>query len=202
MTLDDILTIPACREAVGVSSTSEDATLTTLRTAAVGWLARRVDREIVDRTFTTDRKRFVYQTRHRDGRPRFFFRATDIKADQPITLFASTGTSPGPRPTTGLVLTTANAVMSVGLQGLTLYEILSGSEMTDDLASIYRLEAPTPAVSLSVGMDAGNLPDEWPAAVQMVVRALYEGSAFDTIGSSSMLDILLAPWNGIPESEY
>lgn len=55
------------------------------------------------------------------------------------------------------MLTTTNLVLSVDLTGLTLFEVMLGGSMTDDLASVYLLETPVPAVSL-------------------VVRALYEGT--------------------------
>lgn len=202
MLIDDVLTIARCREIVGVSSNSEDAALSSARAAAVGWLGRRVNREILDRTYTTAADRFVHQCKGR-GPPRFFFRATDIDESRPIVYYgANSSEDPGPRPTSGTPLTTANARMSVNLHGLTIFELTdSTGRLTADLAGHWRIDHPTPAVRISVGMAAGDIPTEWPEAVGLMVRQLYEGSALDSISETSTLSILLAPWNTVAMNE-
>ncbi len=57
-----------------------------------------------------------------------------------------------------------------------------------------RFTDPAPRIVCARGMNADDIPPPWTTAVALIVRALYDGSAYDALAEMSSLSMLMASY--------
>lgn len=189
-TLDNVITLPRLRDAVGGISDS-DTELDPYRKAAIAWLEKYTGRVIVDRTNRQSPPDAFGYSLYPDM---IWFWMPDIKSDATITLNHSTPMDdPAGRPsqTEAITLNDDARRTLLDFDGLILYGGAPDALWNGKI----RYDHPTPYITVSTqGMDSADIPAEWGQAVALIVRALYDGTAYDDIGKHSSLKLLLMPW--------
>ncbi|MBF2756100.1 MAG: hypothetical protein ISN29_12730 [Gammaproteobacteria bacterium AqS3] len=183
---DDIIDLPRLREAVGGIGDSEDVLLSAHRSAAVDWLSRWVGRTIIDRAnVRTDHHDFVYcQSPERIG-----FTLPDIKSGTlSISYNANTAKPTGQGSETLEIDTDDSRVF------LTHEEVWIHPPEGEYWCNLMRFNYPVPILTASCGMNASDIPPVWKDAVALIVRALYDGTAYDNLSEMSVLKMILRPW--------
>ena len=185
-THDDIITIPRLREAVGGVGDSEDALISAHRSAAVDWLERWVSRTIIDRTdVQTTHHDFVYSPR-----PEMIgFELPDIKAGTLTIQYALHTADPMGQGDQTLTIETTDARVFLDHRYVMIHAPTGGSWRTT-----MRFNYPVPLLTASCGMNASDIPPVWSDAVALIVRALYDGTAYDALSDMSVLHMILKPW--------
>lgn len=186
---DDLITITRLREVVGVSSSSEDATLTANRAAAISWLERRLGRCIVNRTAAVSGSDDVRLHFNPD---RLHFRFPDLAGPVVLSYAPSTASATSERASTETIPVVSDRLV-IDHHGIFLFPPAGRGWL-----EILRMVWPFPRVTANQGMAVESIDAAWVEAVGLMVRALYEGSAYDDLGENSMLKMLLTPWPPLP----
>lgn len=191
-TPDDLITLPRLRDALGIPGDEADAVLTGYRAAAVDWLEGWLGRQILDRSnLTSAADAFGWL----DEPDALYFGLADVKADSSVTLhFADFDADPGAGRSGTQVFASTDGLLSIDAKGVLIYRAAAEAKRWN--RSI-RFAHPTPTISAEVGMSAGDIPAQWSEAAALIVRALYDGSAFDSLGEMSVLTMMLQSYRPV-----
>lgn len=190
---DDVITLPRLRQAIGGVS-DNDATMGAYRDAAIAWISEYTGRCILDKAGTqqSSPQAFGYSP----WPDRIWFRVSDIKQwgdTNPLTLhFSQSEDDPSGRPSQSEAVVYNDEARRVVLDyhALTIY-----GDPDDPWIDKMRMMHPIPYITYSLrGMASADIPATWGQAVALIVRALYDGTAYDSIGNDSALDLMMRPW--------
>lgn len=189
---DDVITVPALRAALGGVGDTEDARLEAHRRAAISHIERWTNRSIIDRTgWASGAGDFTLTG---DPVSEIVFDVSDVKDGDFVFRHSPPGTDPSFNYVTLETLTLPSARVSADHA---LLRILP-PDGRRGWGEIITLEFPAPSVIVDRGMAAADIPPQWSEACALIVRALYDGSAFDALASNSALTLLLSPWRPVP----
>lgn len=185
----DVISDTRLREAIGSVGDEDDVLLSGFRASAIDWLERYTGRCILDRNdYRTDPTQF---RRRAHWQHDFIgFRVTDIKAGSLTVHYAAADADPQGQPDLSTTIATTDLRVHLFQDGVT---ILAASDAA--WASVMRFDYPVPALVANRGMAAGDIPPAWESACALLVRALYDGSAYDDLGTSTALQLLMRPYS-------
>lgn len=191
-TIDQVISTADVRAGIGSVGTTEDGLIARAKSSAVKMIEYYINRHLTDKTITTDVCDFSYMMRPSVLR----FRISDVKSDRPLTLrYAMNDTfATGTGDQTMVVTPDNDRRVSVHHDQIDWY-----AEDGAPWTGIMSLEHPTPTITAEVGMRATDIPTDIQDAVILIVRAIYDGSAYDKIEHDSILGALLKhyrPWRG------
>lgn len=191
--LDEVITIPRLRDGVGGVGDSEDVILTQYRAAAISRIEGMTGRCLVDRTSVTTPFdcRYIRLGRGYSAFDALAFAVSDVKPDSDLTFHYSelSGSSVPKGKTDRTETLTPSGESRIDLQTRTLMLYPPADDRWSDTIT---LVAPVPRLTCRRGMSAADIPEEFGAATILLVRAIYEGSAYDSFEKNSAVSMLLA----------
>ena len=203
---DDLITLPRLREGLGIVGDSQDSNLSAYRSAALGYIERYTGRSILNREgWESEESDFEYKPRMTarwtqemfpDG---LFFRISDIQADSEVTLlFSNEDDDPAGKAAQSEQVAVSSARVNLFHDGILIYP--DPDHRAQFWSDRIRLEYPVPRLICNRGMPAGIIPAEWGSAAELIVRAIFDGSAYDAMDTRSALGMLLAPFGSLTEN--
>ena len=189
MTLDDVISLPAARSYVGIVSADDDDRITRHRAAAVALVEEYLRRHILDRDGLE-----AEGSRVADGA--LYFRCPDVVKPDSLTIrYRPAEAGAGAARTAAIEFNADQTTDLVDADsgGLRIWPQAEG------WPQFYTGRMPL-ITGLAAGMPAAALPEPWQAAIELLIRELYEGSAMDAIPAGSVVDSLLRPWERFPRA--
>lgn len=185
-TPDEVITIPRLRQAIGGVGDSEDALLTAYRNSGIRWIENWTGRKIADvdgwRTESTD----FY---HFDIPDIITFRVSDVKTGDLVVHYRNADDDPTGQSDQTLTIATTESRVKLDRDAVYIYY-----EGDDSWTDLMRFSHPVPILECNRGMAAADIPPPFIDACALIVRALYDGSAYDGLDKMSALNLLLSPY--------
>lgn len=176
--LDDVVTIPDLRHALGVVSTDDDARIGGHRASAVALIESYTSRNILTRQVTGESSALPAQD--------MIFYVPDVQDAASWTLRYRR-----PEDDPGFATTASVDVRADQVRVRPDHVILRPD--ADGWPEIQR--GNLYSVEFTCGMDSDGVPEVLKEATGMLVRVLYEGSAMDAIPRGSLVGAMIAPYS-------
>ena len=187
-TAAEFLPIADLRDGLGIAGDGSDETLMSIRGSAIDHVTSMTARNIIDRTFETRRTEFVYVSL---GGPvdMIRFRVPDVTGIAGPLRYRAKGTDALGRGSSTQAIDFASDRVSASERELSIY-----SDANDRWFDRMEFNDPTPSLRVSVGVPAASIPDAWRQAAILIVRAVFDGSGFDSMPTGNPVERLLAPY--------
>lgn len=189
----DVITDSRLRQAIGGVGATEDTLLSAYRLSAIRWVENWTCRKILNvDDWRTDETDFY----HFDQPDLLTFKVSDVRetddagiVNNLVVHYRNVDDDPTGRTNQTWEVRADADQVKIDRDAVFIY--YDGS---DSWGGMMRFDHPVPTLRCNRGMLAADIPPPFSDAVGLIVRALYDGTAYDELGRMTALDMLLKPY--------